>query len=62
MLVFIAGLMVGGALGVIMMCLVTAAGEADRHMEECEYEMMPGKSSPNDTAEIQLPRRKNDDF
>ncbi len=40
MLVFIAGLMVGGALGVIMMCLVTAAGEADRHMEECEYEVM----------------------
>ena len=40
MLVFVAGLMVGGALGVIMLCLVTAAGEADRHMDECEYEVI----------------------
>lgn len=62
MLVFVAGLMVGGALGVIMLCLVTAAGEADRHMDECEYEIVPDKSNPDGTAEIQLPRRKNDDF
>jgi len=36
MLLFISGLMVGGLLGVVMMCLMVAAGEADRRIERCE--------------------------
>ncbi len=40
MLLFIAGLMVGGVVGVVTMCLMVAAKEADRHLEECEYELM----------------------
>ena len=33
MLKFIAGLMIGGAVGVVMMCLMFVAKEADRHIE-----------------------------
>ena len=40
MLIFIADLMVGGIVGVVTMCLMVAAKEADRHLEECEYEIM----------------------
>ena len=35
MLKFIAGLMIGGAVGVVMMCLMFVAKEADRHIENC---------------------------
>ncbi len=40
MLLFIAGLMVGGIVGVLTMCLMFAAKEADAHLEECEYEVI----------------------
>lgn len=33
MLIFIAGLMIGGAMGVVVMCLMFTAKEADRHIE-----------------------------
>ncbi len=33
MLIFIAGLMIGGAVGVVIMCLMLVAKEADRHIE-----------------------------
>jgi len=53
MLSFIAGLMIGGIIGVVTMCLMVAAKEADRHIEECEYEALkddaPGSS--RDAAE-----------
>lgn len=32
MLQFIAGVMIGGLIGVVTMCLCTAAGESDRQM------------------------------
>ncbi len=35
MLKFIAGLIIGGAVGVVMMCLMFVAKEADRHIENC---------------------------
>ncbi len=34
MLLFLAGLMTGGTLGVVVMCLCAAAGNADRHLGE----------------------------
>lgn len=36
MLLFFCGMMVGGLLGIVLMCLMVAAGEADRHIERCE--------------------------
>ena len=33
MLSFIAGLMVGGIVGIFMMCLMTVAKEADKYLE-----------------------------
>ena len=39
MLSFIAGIFIGGFLGVIVMCCAVVAGDADRAMErECEHE------------------------
>ena len=37
MLAFIIGLMVGGVIGIFVMCLLTAAKESDRHVEYEEY-------------------------
>ncbi len=37
MLPFIVGLMIGGLIGVVIMCLMVAAKEADRHIKECEF-------------------------
>ena len=36
MLTFFLGMMVGGVLGVVTMCLCIAAGSADRRMERSE--------------------------
>ena len=36
MLLFFSGLMVGGLLGVTIMCFMVIAGEADRHIEREE--------------------------
>ena len=33
MLKFVAGLMIGGTMGVVIMCLMFVAKEADRHIE-----------------------------
>ena len=44
MLAFVAGLMVGGVVGIITMCLMTAAKAADAHIEDCEYTVMEGMS------------------
>ena len=38
MLIFIAGLMIGGTMGVIVMCLMFTAKEADRHIESGSIE------------------------
>lgn len=43
MLSFIAGLMVGGIVGVFTMCLMTVAKEADAHIEDCDYEVIEEK-------------------
>ena len=45
MLEFVAGLLVGGVVGIITMCLMTAAKAADAHIEDCEYTtVMEGRS------------------
>ena len=49
MLVFTAGLMVGGIIGVFIMCIITVAGEAE-HPEECEYEVIEEYDHPLDEA------------
>jgi hypothetical protein len=36
MLIFIAGLMVGGMIGVVMMCLLVAGRESEAHMVACD--------------------------
>jgi len=53
MLSFIAGLMIGGLIGVVTMCLMVAAKEADRHIEDCEYEAAPDSNpgAADDAAE-----------
>ena len=45
MLIFIAGLMIGGAVGVVIMCLMFVAKEADRHIENAA----PGLSDQTET-------------
>jgi len=50
MLSFIAGLMIGGLIGVVTMCLMVAAKEADRHIEACEYEAL-SDDVPRDAKE-----------
>lgn len=50
MLSFIAGLMVGGVVGVVTMCLMTVAKEADAHIEDCDYEVTKSR-----TDEARLP-------
>jgi len=45
MLSFIAGLMVGGVVGVFTMCLMTVAKEADAHIEDCDYEIIEEKTA-----------------
>jgi len=49
MLMFIVGLIVGGILGVFVMCLVTAGKEADSHIEDCEFEIIADKPETADT-------------
>ena len=44
MLSFIAGLMVGGIVGVFTMCLMIVAKEADAHIEDCDYEIIEDKT------------------
>jgi len=34
LLIFIAGIMIGAAFGIFIMCLMTAAGRADEQMEK----------------------------
>ena len=50
MLSFIAGLMVGGVVGVVTMCLMVAAKEADAHIEEYDYAISERKSDENDSV------------
>ena len=38
MLAFLAGLLLGGVMGVFVMCLCAAAGNADRGMERTEQD------------------------
>ncbi len=51
MLIFIAGLMVGGMVGVFTMCLMFAAKEADRHIEDYEYEAAQRESAASSPKE-----------
>ncbi len=57
MLLFIAGLMVGGTMGVITMCLLIAGRESETHMYECEYEAVrndtPQTTSFTDESETE---------
>ena len=46
MRLFIAGLMAGGIVGVIVMCLMNAAGMADQSLGECEYEIIEKDERP----------------
>ena len=48
MLSFIAGLMIGGLIGVVTMWIMVAAKEADRHIEACECEAI--EEHNNNTA------------
>jgi len=45
--------MIGGLIGVVTMCLMVAAKEADRHIEDCEYEAAPDSNpgAADDAAE-----------
>ena len=43
MLSFIAGIVLGGVVGLLMMCFVTIAKETDAQIEDCEYEVIHQK-------------------
>ena len=50
MLLFFAGLMVGGVVGVVTMCLMVAAKEADAHIEEFDYVVAEQNKDENDAV------------
>lgn len=54
MLKFIAGLMIGGAVGVVVMCLMFVAKEADRHIESIVHETVrrDGQDTPEPSAHM----------
>ena len=59
MLTFFVGLMVGGVIGVFGMCLIVAAGDADRRNKNYEDEYGSSANHTNDHAAREIIGRRS---